>query len=498
MLSFLPNISSITVKRASLLEYALLLAVGMITLVMSKSEHHDILLHLYYLPTLITGFFLGSYRSRFMALLCILSATLALIPGIWTSSAKLPEPLLLSYSIWAATILLVAILVGKLSDGWRDALESLRREHQKDVLTDSLTGIANRRAYEFELNRRISQWERDGTPVTLILLDIDLFKKLNDRYGHPAGDSVLKGVAEVLQSLIRKADLCCRYGGEEFSIILPGISIAEAAEVADRARTLIEERRFSFNGLLLRTTVSVGFAQVQPCEESSSLMKRADAALYSSKESGRNRIFFHDGIACHQKGTGSAIPANVATPFERLSTTPVEAYADETTGLPSQRVLVEELRRRAAERSRYGTDLVMALVRVEHHNSTPECQIHTKKNLLAITARLICSQLRETDLVVRYGIDTFGILMPSTTVQGATIPLEKICNQANTYRDDQYPSLSYSVSIGATEVARNENPGSTIDNADKALQIAAEGCVEYYHPASFLEKSSLTSSSLIS
>ncbi len=474
-------------RRSALIEYSLLLVVAVITLVMMNCEQHDPLLHVYYIPTVLTAFFLGRYRARLMALLCILSTTVVLIPEMGTSSTKLPEHVLPTYCVWAASILLVAILAGKLSDGWRDALESLKREHQKDVLTDALTGIANRRAYEFELRRRITQWERDGTPLTLILLDIDQFKKLNDRYGHPAGDAVLKGVADVLQKTIRKTDLCCRYGGEEFSVILPGISFAEAEDVAERIRTLIEAHKFCFNGLILRTTISLGFAQIQAGEEIGPFINRADAALYNSKESGRNRVTFHDGQTCTQHGVGSALPVNKPAPFERISATPLEAYSDETTGIPGQRVLVEELRRRAAERNRYGTELVLALVRVDALADTPESQVHTRKTLLSMTARLICSQLRETDLVVRYGVDTFGILMPSTTVQGASVPLERICAQAKLHKDAQYPAISFSVSIGATEVARNEKPGSTIDHADKALQVAGPGCVEYYHSSGLLQ-----------
>ncbi len=477
-----------------LIEYTLLLAVGVVTLIMWKYERQDpVLLHLYYVPVVLTGFYLGCYRARFMALLCILSATVVLIPGtVRPLTQTLSENLLPTYCVWTATIMLVAVLVGKLSDGWRAALESLRNEHRKDVLTDALTGIANRRAYEFELTRRVSQAERDGTPVTLLMLDIDQFKKLNDRYGHPAGDAVLKGVADILQATIRKCDLGVRYGGEEFSVILPGISFSEASDVAERIRTLIESHRFSFNKLTLRTTVSIGFAQYQSDDNIDSLTRRADAALYSAKEAGRNSVSFHDGQSCRHQGTELVVPANTNTPNERLISSLNESYADETTGLPSQWVLVEELRRRTAERSRYGTELVVALVRVDHYAPTPLSQVHKKKSLLAKTARLICAQLRETDLVVRFGVDTFGILMPSTTIQGASVPLERICAHALTYRDTQYAGLSYSVSIGAAEVVRNEKPGSTIHHAHSALNLAVaagEGCVEYYHPASSLEMS---------
>jgi diguanylate cyclase (GGDEF)-like protein len=474
--------SSTNPKPMTALENVLVVAVlGVTFLMWSYAVEDTFLLHLFYVPVVLTGFFLGRYRARLMAFLCILSASIIFLPKMG-SSVDIPLKTLLVFVLWSATLVLISVVVGRLSDGWHEALESLRQAHQKDVLTDSLTTIANRRAYEFELARRISQWERDGTPLILALMDIDHFKKFNDRYGHSAGDTVLKSVALTLQNTIRKADLVARIGGEEFAIILPGINFEEAKDVAERMRRLIEAQKCSFEGLVLKVTVSIGFAQLLPNEDSVSLTKRADAALYSSKEAGRNCVHFHDGVTCQRFGSVARTEANELELFEEH----VEengVYSDETTGLPTQRVLIEELRRRTAERNRYGVDIVLAVIHVDAFTKETNLNQRTQKSLMATIGRMIGSELRETDLVVRYGSGSFAILMPSTTMQGAVYPLRRLCNRATNYRDVKYPGLSYSVSIGVSEIGRNESAGTALKNVEAALGRAAAhggGCLEIH------------------
>ena len=472
-------------KRMSLLENLLVVAVlGVTSLMWSYSVEDTVLLHLFYVPVVLTGFFLGRYRARLMALFCILSATIIFLPKFGEESlSAIPLRTLIVFVLWAATLVLIAMMVGKLSDGWHEALKTLRQAHKKDVLTDALTGIANRRAYEFELARRIAQQERDGTPLILLLIDIDHFKKFNDRYGHPAGDAILQAVAQTLQNTIRKADLVARYGGEEFAIILPGINFDEAKDVAERIRRLIETQRFSYASLTLRVTVSSGLSQLLPGEDVASFTKRADAALYSSKEAGRNCVYYHDGVTCQQCGFGVMADINDLATLEHATDSENELYADQTTGLPAQRVLLEELRRRSAERNRYGVDIVTAIVKVDQYATTPESQPHTQKSLMTTIARMICSELRETDLVVRYGGDSFAILMPSTTVQGASFPLRRLCTRASSYREVQYPRLSYAVSIGVAEVGRNDQASTILRNVEAALNSASAaggGCVVFH------------------
>lgn len=161
--------------------------------------------------------------------------------------------------------------------------------------TDVLTGVANRRAFDGELQRRMAEHARHGTPVNVLLIDVDFFKRFNDRHGHLAGDRVLRGVARVLLSTFRENDLVARYGGEEFAVLLGGVTLAQASLVAERSRLAIAHQPFRLGDEDFGVTVSLGLASLLPSEAPSTLIERADAALYASKQAGRNCTHTHDG-----------------------------------------------------------------------------------------------------------------------------------------------------------------------------------------------------------
>jgi len=452
------------------------------------------LLHLFYVPVVLTGALLGQYRARVMALLCILSSLIIFVPNLHEEAVDgIPLMTLAVYLLWAATLVLIATLVGKLSDGWRSAMAKLTEAHKKDVLTDALTGVANRRAYEFELTRRIADWNRKQTPLSLVLVDIDYFKKFNDRYGHQAGDAVLKAVADVLQQTVRETDLVARYGGEEFALVLSGTTVDETKEVAERVRSLVESARFPFNGLVLRLTVSVGFAQVREGEDGTAFVQRADAALYSSKEAGRNCVHFHDGSTCQQFGDGMATELAESSREKQSGTRTGDPYTDETTGLPTQKVFLEELRRRTAERNRYGTKLSMAIVEFVEDLDNSVHDAHARKSLLATISKLASSVLRDTDLITRFESNSLAILLPATELDRALIPLHRLRENTSKYSDAKYASLSYAVSIGAVEVSEGEHPGPALQRVEAALRGATSAggdclhihdgkeCTEYQH-----------------
>lgn len=167
-----------------------------------------------------------------------------------------------------------------------------------EALTDPLTGLANRRKFDQELELRFSQWRREGNPLSLAFLDVDHFKRLNDEHGHQAGDSVLSQVADILARNVRQMDLVARYGGEEFSMILPGTTLEEAKKVTDRLRAAIEDHNFPYGGKNLSAQVSAGLAEAMLTNDASVLVRRADEALYAAKQAGRNCCFAHDGQGC--------------------------------------------------------------------------------------------------------------------------------------------------------------------------------------------------------
>lgn len=173
-------------------------------------------------------------------------------------------------------------------------LESRRREAR----TDGLTGLANRREFDEQLARRISEWWRRKTPVSLLVIDVDHFKRFNDTYGHQAGDQVLAGVAGVLHDTLRDMDFVARYGGEEFVAILPSTVLHEARRAAQRVIDAINATTFHFHDVQMQVTVSVGVAQAMEGEDGPAAVKRADEGVYAAKGAGRNCGYFHNGTMC--------------------------------------------------------------------------------------------------------------------------------------------------------------------------------------------------------
>jgi diguanylate cyclase (GGDEF)-like protein len=164
-----------------------------------------------------------------------------------------------------------------------------------EARTDSLTRLVNRRAFDDEMNRCYAAFKRQGRGFSIVLLDIDHFKGWNDTFGHPAGDHVLMRVAEIMKRHAREMDLVARYGGEEFAIILPGATLAAATAAAERVRGAIEETDFTFEGEPHTITISGGAAEVRSEDTVTTLIGRADAALYESKAAGRNCVHGDDG-----------------------------------------------------------------------------------------------------------------------------------------------------------------------------------------------------------
>ncbi len=158
---------------------------------------------------------------------------------------------------------------------------------------DALTGLANRRQFELTITREIDRVARAGEPALVLMADIDYFKRVNDAYGHPAGDEVIKVVAAALQDCVRPMDTVARYGGEEFAIILPNCPTAFGLTVAERIRSKVERRPINVApGVDVNVTISIGGAFAPQWVRSSAALwvERADRQLYLAKTQGRNRV----------------------------------------------------------------------------------------------------------------------------------------------------------------------------------------------------------------
>jgi len=158
------------------------------------------------------------------------------------------------------------------------------------TITDGLTQVANKRFLDDFLEREIARATRHGRPLSLALFDVDRFKKINDDYGHLAGDRVLQGIAALASKQVRRDELIARYGGEEFAVVLPETAAPAAAQFCERIRAAIENEGFDYDGESLRVTISLGAATLVPPESLESLVSRADANLYRAKQGGRNCV----------------------------------------------------------------------------------------------------------------------------------------------------------------------------------------------------------------
>jgi len=173
-------------------------------------------------------------------------------------------------------------------------IEAKSRLLEQLALTDELTGLPNRRAIDSWAARQLSGAMRHGFPFSVIIADLDYFKSVNDEHGHEAGDEVLKRFAEILDASVRKCDMCGRIGGEEFLLLITHADRAGVELAVERIRKKMEAHRFRFGGHEFHVTASFGMASLGPGqrEDFGRLVALADAALYSAKRRGRNRVEF--------------------------------------------------------------------------------------------------------------------------------------------------------------------------------------------------------------
>jgi len=178
-----------------------------------------------------------------------------------------------------------------------EQLRHNRKELEQLTITDSLTGIMNRMKIIDTIDEHIERYNRFGLPFSLLMIDVDFFKKINDKYGHLGGDTVLARLGTLFTELTRSIDMAARYGGEEFLILLEGTETDEAVQTAERIRNVIENSETDYNGQKIKFTISIGVAQISSPEQNvDDLVRLADEAMYEAKENGRNRTVAAENI----------------------------------------------------------------------------------------------------------------------------------------------------------------------------------------------------------
>jgi diguanylate cyclase (GGDEF)-like protein len=173
-------------------------------------------------------------------------------------------------------------------------LEATNRRLGELAILDGLTGAYSRGHIEAELRRLVKGLQRKPGEFSVMLLDVDLFKRVNDRHGHAVGDEVLRRMTVRVQDTLRGSDLFGRWGGEEFIVLMPDTAIGEAVQAAERLRQAIHELEFAGEDTRFGITVSIGVAQLEAAETADMLVQRVDKALYAAKHAGRDRVTVYE------------------------------------------------------------------------------------------------------------------------------------------------------------------------------------------------------------
>ena len=371
--------------------------------------------------------------------------------------------------------------------------------HAAEARTDALTLLANRRAFDDELTRRFAEFRRHGRVFSLVMADVDHFKKFNDAHGHQVGDEVLRDVARLLRRTMREMDLVSRYGGEEFAIVLPGANLDEACKAAARACEGIGESHFRHDGKELRVTASFGIAEVQGNDDAAKLLARADKALYAAKDGGRNCAYRHDGHAVSRVVVDERpeLPAaerrreTVSTPGKPERADPSSPTAEATaadgkseapcagdpSALPavaSRTRFCQQVRCRAAEWQNGGPTFSVILIELnqcreggEHH------RLRTREVAALAAARFLTATLQEVGVVGYYAPGCFAILLPTAGLADAIRVAERLREGVSEHKppaDGGQPSVT--ASVGVVQVMQKDDSSSLLKRAEAALDAA--------------------------
>lgn len=340
------------------------------------------------------------------------------------------------------------------------------RTQQSEARTDSLTQLANRRAFDDEVGRNLKAFQSEGRQFSLMLFDVDHFKKFNDTHGHQAGDEVLRSVGTTLKRVVKSGDVPCRYGGEEFAVIMPGTRVADARVAAERVRQAIEDMTVTFEGKPLKVTASIGVAQVLSSEEAPALIRRADDGVYASKKAGRNTGQWHTGVKCLPLDMDDVVPK---APEPKPEPAP---KAPETSGaryrkLPDKRVLVDELTRRISEGHRYGVPVSIVRLHVAEFEQLEQTYGEAVGDLvLDSVVSFTRAGLREMDLLARLGRGELVMLLPGTKCEDA---LRAGLRVQSALASAPLPmggkELRLAVELGAADSQPNDTAGDMLDRA---------------------------------
>ena len=365
-----------------------------------------------------------------------------------------------------------------------------------ETRTDALTLLANRRAFDDEMVKRLAEFRRQGRAFSLTVVDLDHFKNINDTYGHRAGDEVLRNVAKVLRRKMRETDMVARFGGDEFAIIHPGTGLADACKSAQRACEAIKSYPFVHEGQNLQVTVSIGVANLLSEENAGETLKRADTAMYASKEAGRNCIHFHDGkVVCRLDADKEFVlpPAGIQAQVHSAScrrqddkkTRPdadaasrarsdAVAEPDMSLGLPGRTCFCQQVRNRMAEWRRGGPIFSVALITVSRCDAGGNSGDQRAREAAArATGRFLLATIREMDVLGSYTPGCFALMMPTARLADAIRAVARIGKELSEYvtlADRAQPA--FALSVGVVQAIESDDATFVLKRAEMALDAA--------------------------
>jgi diguanylate cyclase len=374
--------------------------------------------------------------------------------------------------------------------------------------TDPLTKVANRRALDDELARCVADYQKRGTPMTMMLLDVDHFKKFNDTHGHQAGDAALVNVARAVQGVVGDQGLVARWGGEEFAVVFGGRPASEAAILCEKARLAIGATPIRFGGRELRISASAGVAEILAKESQDDVVGRADRGLYASKKAGRNCGHLHDGRVCRllrlqmpgvrgqesgvrSQGIGGGQETGAANTSDAVhpaingpkvgdewlfdSDIPTEAlFHEPLTNVASRPEFFDGLIRRLGELRRGGPSLTLLLVQVDSYSRIvsdhgPTCA----EAVLRIAAQLINASMRDMDTLARLSDDTFVVLRPGEVLNDCVTIAERLRQTVERCKLPRKAGVNFfTVSAGVVQASRDEDLRRLLERGRAALTQA--------------------------
>lgn len=410
-------------------ELSLLMLIGLLTaLYILYPDFRQPIQYVFFLPIILGSFVLGWEKASAFTVVGV-----GLIIALSTAMAQdLDAKDLLINIIWGTTLGATSAVVGLTVSVHNTTVADELKKQATLALTDQLTDMANRRAFDMELERRVAEFDRNAWHFALLMIDIDYFKKFNDDFGHSIGDQVLRNIAGVVKECMRDIDMVSRHGGEEFAVLLPDTCVDDALEIAERIRIKVNEFSPDYLPESRKLSVSIGVTTVTRADTCESILQRADFAMYTAKENGRNRVFVNTGrtawtdeeLDLHRQSKLEGFQPNRQYYSDTQSL--LDSTTDPITSLTYQKVFREELARRVFEVNRYKYKLTVASIRIPGLNDY--CR-QNKLSPFAILSRvgpLLRQSLRNSDLVTWQQYNEFILCLPFSSANDSMIALERI------------------------------------------------------------------------